>query len=135
MLGGVEMAGKDREPCTCSLGTLLSMLPDTTVDRPQSAHSPTTLPDTPDATRQLVRVVLFSWVRVLFIFSLHIVGIYIFTRGFLLNKFSLSTVAPPHLHARYCRPTSVLSSPSSTLSASISFPHIHHNLILCITMS
>jgi len=33
-----------------------------------------------------------SWVF-LFIFSLHIVGIYLFTRGFLLSRLSLSTVA------------------------------------------
>jgi len=33
-----------------------------------------------------------SWVLV-FLFSLHIVGIYLFTRGFLLSRLSLSTVA------------------------------------------
>jgi len=33
-----------------------------------------------------------SWV-LLFLFSLHIVGIYLFTRGFLLSRSSLSTVA------------------------------------------
>jgi len=73
-----------------------------------------------------------SWV-LLFLFSLHIGGIYLFTRGFLLSRrcpLLLShLVQTAHLHARYRRPTNAPSSSSSILSVSSFFQRIHHNLI------